>query len=82
MARQSARTTSDLTPDEEEVVGIPGDLVNEEIVAARPRSSTVTFSLRVDRPTFDELSRIAEKRNRTFSETAREALRAYVEGPS
>jgi len=79
---QPARARVDLAPNEKEVVGIPGDLVSEEAVPARPRSSTVMFSLRVDRPTFDELSRIAEKRGRTFSEIAREALRAYVEGPN
>jgi hypothetical protein len=64
-----------------EVVGMPGDLVSEEAVPARPRSSTVMFSIRVDRATFDELGRIAESRGKTFSETAREALRTYVEGP-
>lgn len=82
MAMQPARARVDLAPNEKEVVGMPGDLVSEEAVPARPRSSTVMFSLRVDRPTFDELSRIAEKRGRTFSEIAREALRAYVEGPN
>ena len=61
---------------------MPGDLVSEEAVPARPRSSTVMLSLRIERPTFDELSRIAERRGRSLSETAREALRAYVEGPS
>jgi hypothetical protein len=82
MAMQPTRERLDLSPDEQEVVGKPGDLVSEAAVPARPRSSTVMFSLRVDRPTFDELSRIAEKRGRTFSETAREALRVYVEGPN
>lgn len=81
MATQPARARRDLAPDEEKVVGVPGDLVSEEAVVARPRSSTVMFSLRVDRTTFDELGRIAEQRGRTFSETAREALRTYVDGP-
>jgi hypothetical protein len=82
MAMQPARESLDLSPYEKEAVGMPGDLVSEEAVPARPRSTTVMFSLRLDRPTFDELSRIAEQRGRTFSETAREALRAYVEGPN
>ena len=82
MTMQPAGERLDLSPDEKEVVGMPGELVSEEAVPARQRSSTVMISLRVDRPTFDELSRIAEQRGRTFSETAREALRAYVEGPN
>lgn len=81
MAMQPARARRDLAAEEIQIVGMPGDLVSEAAVPARPRSSTVLLSLRVDRPTFDELSRIAEKRGRTFSETAREALRAYVQAP-
>jgi hypothetical protein len=38
------------------------------------------ISLRIDRPDFDELSQLAEGDGRTFSETAREALRSYVRG--
>jgi hypothetical protein len=79
MAIRRARARRDLAPDEMKVVGMPGDLVSEAAVAARPRSSSVMVSLRVDRPTFDELSRIAETRGKTFSETAREAIRAYVD---
>jgi hypothetical protein len=81
MAMRRARARLDLAPDEIEVVGMPGDLISEEAVPARPRSSSVMFSVRVDRPTFDELSRIAKARGKTFSEAAREALRTYVEGP-
>jgi hypothetical protein len=69
---------SDLTPDERDVVGMPGDLVSEEPVSARPRSTSVMLSLRIDRQTFDELSRLADGGGRTFSETAREALRTFV----
>jgi hypothetical protein len=82
MTIQPTRARLDLAADEIEVVGMPGDLVSEPAVPARPRSSTVMLSLRLDRPTFDELSRIAEQRGRSFSETARDALRAYVEGPN
>jgi hypothetical protein len=71
---------SDLTASENEVVGQPGDLVSEDPVAPRPRSGTVMISLRIDRPVFDELSRMSEAGGRTFSETARDALRTYVRG--
>jgi hypothetical protein len=69
---------SDLTPDEARLVGKPGDLVSEDAVPARPRASTVMVSLRVDRATFDELGRIAAERGETFSNTVRDALRAFV----
>jgi len=69
---------SDLTASEKEVVGQPGDLVSEDPVAPRPRSGTVMISLRIDRPVFDELGRLSESGGRTFSETARDALRTYV----
>lgn len=69
---------SDLTPDERDVVGMPGDLVSEDPVPARPRSNSVMLSLRVDRRTFDALSQLAERRGRTFSEIARDALRTFV----
>jgi len=68
----------DLTASEREVVGEPGDLVGEDPVAPRPRSGTVMISLRIDRPVFDELNRLSEAGGRTFSETARDALRTYV----
>lgn len=70
---------TDLTPEEREAVGQPGDLVDEARVPPRPRSSSVIFSLRIDRPTFERLSVLAEERGRRFSDVAREALRAYVE---
>lgn len=70
---------SDLTIEELEVVGKPGDLVSEDAVPARPRSSTVMVSLRMDRRTFDGLSRLAEQQGGTFSRTVREALRAYLQ---
>lgn len=72
----------DLTPTEPALVGQPGDLVDEERVPARPKSSTVMFSLRVDRKTFEALGGIAEERGRRFSDVARDALHAYVDGPS
>jgi len=71
---------SDLTDDEKEAVGMPGDLVSEEVVPSRARSTTVMISLRIDRPVFDELSRLAEEGGRTLSETARDALRSFVRG--
>ncbi len=40
------------------------------------------ISLRVDRAVFEEISRLAEVRGRTFSETARDALRTFVRGQS
>lgn len=73
--------SSDLTAIEKELAGGPGDLVDDQVVPARPRSSTVMFSLRVDRSTFEALSDLAEKRGRPFSEIAREALRSYVDRP-
>ena len=73
---------SDLTADEMEAVGKLGDLVSEEAVPARPRASSVMVSLRIDRRTFDELSRMAEQRGGTFSTTARDALRAFLGGRS
>jgi uncharacterized protein (DUF4415 family) len=68
----------DLSPDEKEITGKPGDLASEDAVPARPRASSVMVSLRLDRRVFDELGRIAEERGETFSTTARDALRAYV----
>ena len=69
---------SDLTADEKSVVGTPGELVSEDLVASRPRSATTVISLRIDRQVLDELSRLAEEDGRTFSETARQALRTFV----
>jgi len=69
---------TDLTAEEMAIVGKPGDLVSEEVVPARPHSSSVMVSLRVDRPTFDSLSRLAAGGGRTFSQTARDALRTFV----
>jgi hypothetical protein len=76
MNEENDRT--DLTAEETEIVGMPGDLVSEEPVPARRRSNTVMVSIRVDRSVFDGLSRLAEAGGRTFSETAREALRRFV----
>ena len=70
---------TELTPEEREAVGQPGDLVDEEGVPVRPRSAKVMFSLRIDRATFERLSDLAEERGRRFSDVAREALRMYVE---
>ena len=61
------------------VVGEPGDLVDEPAVPARPRASSVMFSLRIDRGTFEALSDLADRQGRRFSDTARDALRAYVD---
>ena len=68
----------DLTLDEQEIVGMPGDLLSEPTVPPRPRSATVLISVRLDRHLFDELNRSAQGAGRTFSETAREALRTFV----
>lgn len=76
MNREGERT--DLTPEERAIVGSPGDLVSEDVVPARPRSSTVMISLRIDRQTFESLNRLAEEGGRTFSEAARDALRTFV----
>jgi hypothetical protein len=73
---------SNLMPHERQVAGDPGDLVSEDLVPARPRSTTVMVSLRLDRGVFDGLNRLAERNDRTFSETARDALRTYVFGPA
>lgn len=69
---------SELSAEEREVVGRPGDLVSEDPVPARTRSESVMVSVRIDRPVFDALSDIAERTGRTFSETARQALRDFV----
>jgi hypothetical protein len=82
MATRQSIGRSDLTPAERAVAGEPGDLISEAPVPERVRSRAVMVSLRLDRRTFDALSSIAENRGRTFSDTAREALRAFVEGPS
>ena len=73
---------TDLTSEERALVGRAGDLIDEEPVTARPKSSTVMFSLRVDRNTFEALSDIAEDRGRRFSDVARDALHAYVDRSS
>jgi hypothetical protein len=70
---------SDLTAAEQKLVGTPGDLVSENPVPPRGRSGTVMISLRLDRQVFDDLSRIAQQGGRTLSETARDALRTYVD---
>jgi hypothetical protein len=77
MDRRNQR--SDLTAAEQKFVGGPGDLVSEDAVPPRARAGTVMISLRVDREVFDDLSRIAQHGGRTLSETAREALRSYVD---
>ena len=69
---------SDLTAGERELVGSPGDLVTEEVVPAREPAATVLVSLRLDRPTFDGVGALAERRGATFSNVARDALRVYV----
>jgi len=69
----------DLTAAERKLVGTHGDLVSEDPVPRRGRSDTVMISVRVDRQVFDDLGRIAQQGGRTFSETAREALRTYVD---
>jgi hypothetical protein len=78
MTMNDGKDRSDLTASEKEVVGQPGDLVSEDPVAPRPKSDTVMISLRIERPVFDELGRLSEAGGRTFSETARDALRTYV----
>lgn len=74
----SADERLDLTPEERELLGNPGDLVTEAIVPAREPRSTVLVSLRIDRGTFEEISTIAERRGATFSNVVRDALRAYL----
>lgn len=70
---------TDLTDEEKELRGEPGDLVSEEFVPGRPRASSVLVSLRVDRGTFDELGQLADERSETFSTVARDALRVYLD---
>lgn len=70
---------TDLTDEETTLRGKPGDLVSEEFVPGRPRTSSVLVSLRIDRGTFDELGQLAEGRGESFSTIARDALRAYLE---
>jgi antitoxin component of RelBE/YafQ-DinJ toxin-antitoxin module len=70
---------TDLTPDEQALVGNAADWVTEAVVPPRSKSTTAMFSLRVDRRTFEALSDMAERRGLTFSEVAREALRQYVD---
>jgi hypothetical protein len=69
---------SDLTPDEREVLGQPGDLVDEPRVPAREKSQSAMFSLRLDRATFDRINEIAEETGDRFSDVVRAALQAYV----
>jgi hypothetical protein len=80
MTMEHEHEPSDLTADEQEVVGDPGDLVTEDAVAPRPRASSVMVSIRIDRRTFDALSTLAEHRGGTFSDTIRDALRGFLEG--
>jgi len=82
MAMKHAPEKSDPMAVEKSLVGRPGDLVDEEFVPSRPRSSTVMFSTRIDRRTFEALSDLAETRGRTFSETVRHALRSFVARPT
>jgi hypothetical protein len=77
MDRRNER--SDLTAAEQKFVGAPGDLVSDDPVPPRARAGSVMISLRVDRQVFDDLSRIAQNGGRTLSETARDALRTYVD---
>lgn len=78
MKMTTADERPDLTPEERELLGQPGDLVTEAVVPAREPRSTVLVSLRVDRRTFDGLSTMAERRGATFSNVARDALRVYL----
>ena len=78
MEMERKKERSALTAAEKNLVGAPGDLVSEDSVPRRARSGTVMVSLRIERHVFDELSHVAEARGRTFSETARDALRTYV----
>ena len=80
MAMHRETERADLTADERELVGKPGDLISEDVVPPRPHASSVMVTLRIDRRTFDEISRMAEERGETFSTTARDALRAFVHG--
>jgi hypothetical protein len=82
MTMHNDNDRSDLTPEERDIAGSPGDLVTEQVVPPRRRSSTVMLSLRLERAVFDELNGIARRDGRTFSEIAREALRTYVVGHS
>lgn len=70
---------SDLTPEERAVVGEPGDLVDEGRVSPRSKSTSVMFSVRVDRATFEAISDIAEEKGLRFSEVVRDALRRHVD---
>jgi hypothetical protein len=79
MTMDHKQERSDLTVDELDVVGDPGDLVSEDAVPPRPRASSVMVSLRIDRRTFDALSTLAERRGGTFSDTLREALRGFLQ---
>ena len=78
MEMERKKERSALTAAEKNLVGAPGDLVSEDSVPRRARSGTVMVSLRIERQVSDELSHVAEARGRTFSETARDALRTYV----
>ncbi len=78
MTMNAGNERTDLTADEREVAGNTRDLVSEERVVARRPAASVMISLRIERSVFEALSSLAEDRERTFSETAREALRAFV----
>ena len=84
MKMTDAEERLDLTREERKLLGKPGDLVTEAVVAAREPRSTVLVSLRIERPTFEGLSAMAERRGATFSNVARDALRVYLlaHGPS
>ena len=67
----------DLTAEERAIVGSPGDLISEDAMGPRQPAASVMLSVRVDRQVVDRLSRLAESRGQTFSETVRDALRAF-----
>ena len=81
MATEPRESFDHLSPQEREIVGDPADYDWEsaiELPARRRRSETAQFSLRVERDIQDALARIAQEQGMSFSEAARDALRAYV----
>ncbi len=81
MATEPRQSFDHLSPQEREVVGEPADYDWDnaiELPARRRKSETAQFSLRVDRDIQDAMARLAQERGMTFSEAARDALRAYV----
>ncbi|MFV2063591.1 MAG: ribbon-helix-helix protein, CopG family [Chloroflexota bacterium] len=69
-----------LSPEEREVVGDPSDWAWEEPETAAParRARMTQFSLRLNQRWYDALQALAQEREVSFSDIAREAIESYL----